>query len=358
MVQALLEKEPSITKLLISVIPRPSAEAAREAIVQATKQLRDAIPYSAAQSAASAARPQYAGVGGRTLGTAHVPAASSTSSALGLTTGVSGFGALSLDTGSNGTDFNFGSSAPSTSAGTNSASQRDAYVMSRLRPAIQAFTSTVHAYLPYFSLIPAPVSLSSLQRKPSGSSLVSSKPNDQQPHPDETFIFLASLTNSILSLPSKVVSALNEQSSFPDRLMKEWKAWLDHLDVAVNTKGEMFSGDQARSWIHALDSFAMGNTVSTSTAPGFGSSFAYGGSSGFGAGFGFGGPSAPTSGWGTSSGAGGWGNASSTTNMSSRICPTNNLPELKNLRDAWVEKVGWLVGRQPPVPGFEAMDEI
>lgn len=360
MVQALLDKEPSVTKLLISVIPRPAAEAAREAIVQATKQLRDAIPYSAAPSAAAATttRSQYAGVGigGRAGAFDSNTASSSTSSVLGLTPGTGGFGALSLNIGTSGVDFGFGSPAPSTSR-EGAAGQRDAYVLSRLRPAIQAFVSTVHAYLPYFSLIPAPISLSSLQNK-STSSLAPGKPGETQAHPDETFVVLASLTNSILSLPSKVVTALNEQSTLPDRLIKEWKAWLDYLDEFVNVKGEMFSRDQARSWIHALDSFAQGNTVASSTAPGFGSSFAYGGSVGFG----FGGSSSYAgSAWGTtaSSGVGNWGSGGSLNDLSNNsTTPAHNLPELKNVRDEWVKRVGWLVGRQPPALGFEAMDEL
>jgi hypothetical protein len=348
MVQALLDKEPSITRLLISVIPRPAAEAAREAIVQATKQLRDAIPYSAAQPAAPATtRSQYVGIGGRASAFESNTTASSTSSVLGLNPGTSGFGALALNTGTGGVDFGFGSPAPSKSREGAAAGQRDAYVLSRLRPAIQAFVSTVHAYLPYFSLIPAPISLSSLQNKATSPG----KSGETQAHPDETFVVLASLTNSILTLPSKVVTALNEQSTLPDRLTKEWKAWLDYLDESVNVKGEMFSRDQARSWIHALDSFAQGNTVASSTAPGFGSSFAYGGSVGFG----FGGSSSYAgSGWGPtgSSGVGSWGTGNSST------VPAHNLPELKNVRDEWVKRVGWLVGRQPPAAGFEAMDEL
>lgn len=355
MVQALLDKEPSITKLLISVIPRPSAEAAREAIVEATKQLRDAIPYSAAQSAAATTtRSLYAGVGGR-AGAFGSNAASSTSSALGLTSGTDGFGALSLNTGTSGVDygFGFGSPVPSTFS-QGGAGQRDAYVLSRLRPAIQSFVSTVHAYLPYFSMIPAPVSLSSLNNK-----LAPTKSEETKPHPDEAFTVLATLTNSILSLPSKVVAALNEQSTLPERLIKEWKAWVDELDKSVNGTGEMYSRDQASSWINALDSFAMGNTVASSTAPGFGSSFAYSGS----AGFGFGGSSSyASSGWGVSgsSGVGGWGSgAPSSNNLSNNsTSATHNLPDLKNVRDEWVKRVGWLVGRQPPVLGFEAMDEL
>jgi hypothetical protein len=195
-------------------------------------------------------------------------------------------------------------------------------------------------------MIPAPVSLASLQAK------VKPEEASQPPHPDETFAVLASLTNSLLSLPSKVVQALNEHSGLSERLMKEWKAWLDLLDESVNNKGDMFSGDQARCWIAALDAFAAGNTFASASGPGVSGGFGYGGFSGTGMGYG------SSMGWGTATPAvGGWGSAG-IQNANSASTPTNNLPEMRAFRDAWVAKVGWLVGRQPPVLGFEAMDEL
>ncbi|KIM23047.1 hypothetical protein M408DRAFT_332527 [Serendipita vermifera MAFF 305830] len=379
LVQALLDKDPSITKLLVSVIPRPSADAAREAIILATKKLRDAVPYSAVSSASTPlSGPGHSGHhprgGGGNSGGSATPTGSS--SALGLTSGINGattsFGFGSLSSGSAiGLDFGFGSSSsspsalpsfasapsPSTSSsGSGQSGQRDAYVLSRIRPAIQDFVSTVHAYLPYFSMIPAPMSLASFQQQ---NKLKSEEDTNtaQLPHPDETFTVLASLTNSFISLPAKVVHALNEQSGLQERLLKEWKAWLDLLDESLNNKGDMFSGDQARCWIAALDSFAAGNTFASATGPGVSGGFGYGGFSGAGIGMvGYGwsnnnGVVAP------SSAIGGWGGASSSVAQPS-VSTTNNLPEMRALRDAWVEKVGWLVGRQPPALGFEAMDEL
>lgn len=192
-------------------------------------------------------------------------------------------------------------------------------------------------------MIPAPVSLASLQQaKPK-----SEDDTPQYPHPDETFAVLASLTNSLISLPAKVVHALNEQSGLPERLSKEWKAWLDLLDENVNNKGEMFSGDQARCWIAALDAFATGNTFASASGPGVSGGFGYGGT----------GMGMMTYGWGAAPPAmGGWGNASAS--VTPVAATTNNVPEMRAFRDAWVEKVGWLVGRQPPALGFEAMDEL
>ncbi|KAG8787576.1 hypothetical protein FRC15_008932 [Serendipita sp. 397] len=356
MVQALLEKEPSLTKLLISVIPRPTADAAREAIVAATKKLRDAIPYSAASSAAASvpvtttARSPYSS-GGRNspsmIGNVRnhggnqsaAPDISTAPSALGLTAG-NALGALSFSSSAIGLDLGFGSGTPSLQPNNATSGQRDAYVMSRLRPAVQEFLSTVHAYLPYYSLIPPPVTLANLQQKNTASS-------PQRPHPDETFTVLASLTNALVSLPANVIVAINEQSTLPERIIKEWSAWLDHLDEAVNKNGEMFSGEQARSWINSLDTFAIGGTLSYSTGPGIS------GSIGFGT-FSNGGPPTAWGGWGSAGFAGGWGSFGPSM---PRVSYSNNLPEMKDFRDLWVRKVGWLVGRQPPVPGFEAMDE-
>ena len=231
-------------------------------------------------------------------------------------------------------------------SGTGQSGQRDAYVLSRIRPAIQDFISTVHAYLPYFSMIPAPVSLASLQGK--------AKPEEERPqtlHPNETFTVLASLTNSLVSLPAKVVQALNEHSGLRERLVKEWKAWLDLLDDSVNQKGEMFSGDQARCWIAALDAFAAGNTFASASGPGVSGGFGYGGFSGGGMGYG------SSMGWSAPPAAGGWGSAT-IQNTNAASTASNTLPEMRTFRDVWVEKVGWLIGRQPPVFGFEAMDEL
>ncbi|CAG7850325.1 SubName: Full=Uncharacterized protein {ECO:0000313/EMBL:CCA70924.1} [Serendipita indica DSM 11827] len=324
MIQTLLEKDPSVTKLLISVIPRPSADMAREAIVQATKKLRDAVPYSAASSARSN--------GGASTSASALGLTSAGGNSLGLSASGStslGFGALSLGSSTIGLDFGFGPSAATPSANSAvSSGQRDAYVLDRLRPAIQDFLSTVHAYLPYFSLTVTPVTLSSLQDKPKPT-----LPPKEQPHPNETFIVLSSLTNGLISLPPKAIAALKEQSTLVEKVVKEWEAWLDHLDTAVNQNGEMFSGEQARSWIQALDSFAAG-TAASSVGFGVSSSSSFGG-------------------WGSSSSSLGWGMSSKSASLSE-----SNVPEMKGIRDAWVRRVGWLVGRQPPVAGFDAMDEL
>lgn len=69
------------------------------------------------------------------------------------------------------------------------------------------------------------------------------------------------------------------------RLLEEWKAWVDRVDEVVNREGGMFGQEEVRNWERGLDDFA--------AAKGYG------------------------------------------------------LEAMKEVRDRWVLKVGWLVGRQP-----------
>ena len=71
------------------------------------------------------------------------------------------------------------------------------------------------------------------------------------------------------------------------RLAQEWNAWVDRVDRVVNREGGMFGQEVVRSWERGLDEFA--------------------------------GAAEKESG----------------------------LRNLRIVRDRWVAKVGWLVGRQP-----------
>ena len=70
---------------------------------------------------------------------------------------------------------------------------------------------------------------------------------------------------------------------FP-RLLEEWNVWVDRVDEVVNRQGGMFGRDTVESWERGLDEYA--------EIKGFDGS-------------------------------------------------------LRRIRDKWVQKVGWLVGRQP-----------
>lgn len=73
-------------------------------------------------------------------------------------------------------------------------------------------------------------------------------------HPSETFMFLSALTTHITCQP-----ALTQASLAPlllPRLSKEWMAWVDRLDQMVNQEGGMFGGETVRNWEKTLDEFA------------------------------------------------------------------------------------------------------
>jgi hypothetical protein len=101
-------------------------------------------------------------------------------------------------------------------------------------------------------------------------------------HPSENFTFLFALTSHLLSQPT-----LTQASLIPallPRLQEEWRGWVNQLDEVVNKQAGMFGMETVKSWEKALDEFAQ--------------------SKGHG------------------------------------------LEVFREIRDTWVTKVGWLVGRR------------
>jgi len=101
-------------------------------------------------------------------------------------------------------------------------------------------------------------------------------------HPSETFVILSAVTSQILSQPS-----LTRDSLLPailPRLQQEWNAWVNQLDEVVNRQAGMFGGETVKSWERTLDELAKAKG--------------------------------------------------------------NGLEVFRQIRDTWVSKVGWLVGRQ------------
>jgi len=96
-------------------------------------------------------------------------------------------------------------------------------------------------------------------------------------------MFLAALTEHLVSQPPLAQSLL--APLLLPRLSEEWKAWVHKLDDTVNRQGGMFAADVVRSWERGLDTYAN--------------------SQGEGA------------------------------------------DVMRSVRDLWISKVGWLVGRQP-----------
>ena len=68
------------------------------------------------------------------------------------------------------------------------------------------------------------------------------------------------------------------------RLLDEWKAWVEHVDEVVNRRAGMFGEETVRGWERVLDEFA-------------------------------------------------------------DVKGNNGLEALREIRDNWIVKVGWLVGR-------------
>jgi len=104
----------------------------------------------------------------------------------------------------------------------------------------------------------------------------------QKSHPSETFAFLSALTSHVLSQPP-----LTQTSLVPavlPRLLEEWKAWVRELDDIVNRQAGMFGVETVKGWEKELDEFAHAKD--------------------------------------------------------------HGLEVLREIRDTWVGKVGWLVGRR------------
>jgi hypothetical protein len=199
--------------------------------------------------------------------------------------------ALPLSHASTSTNFGFGRQSISSNQATyqhschnTNSGMRDSYILLRLRPHISEFVSACFSYLPYFSY----VSTSSISTPQSSSSQTQSHSATLQilqgkSHPAETFIFLSALTNHIMAQPT-LTQTLLVPTLFP-RFLEEWNAWLERVDDVVNRQGGMFGRETVESWERGLDGFA--------DAKGF-------------------------------EGAG----------------------MMRNVRDKWVQRVGWLVGRK------------
>ncbi|KAF8445865.1 hypothetical protein L210DRAFT_3610452 [Boletus edulis BED1] len=176
------------------------------------------------------------------------------------------------------------------SSGANDGSgMRESYILSRLRPHIHEFVSAWMSYVPYFSYVSCTQgdSRHEVDSWSRGHSAVLPSQHKDKSHPTETFVFLSALTTHITCQP-----ALTQASLAPlllPRLSKEWVAWVDRIDQMVNREGRMFGGETVRSWEKALDEFA------------------------------------------DARGPEGWG-------------------VMREVRDRWVSRVGWLVGRNVVQP--------
>ena len=160
---------------------------------------------------------------------------------------------------------------------------RDEYIVSRLRPHIQEFVSACLSYLPYFSNVATSEASTTKAQTTQTHAAALRQQHKDMLHPTETYLFLAALTTHILAQPPLTQASLVPMLA--SRLAEEWKAWVDHVDDFLNRQGGMFGRETGATWERGLDEFAQAKG--------------------------------------------------------------NGMEMMKEIRDRWVSKVGWLVGRQP-----------
>lgn len=255
---SLITTHPFLKASVLSLIPRPTLEAATQVIEKSARKLLDAFPYSNASF----------GGPGTSFGGTMATFGSNRPSAF------SGFGVARPSS------FGQASDSP------HSSGMREEYILSRLRPHVQDFVSACFSYLPYFSYSESTSLAETSATHPaphvqSHASALQSQHKDKS-HPSETFIFLQTLMSHILLQPSLTQSAI--LPLLLPRLLVEWKSWVDRVDHVVNREGGMFGQETVRSWERGLDDLAQ--------AKGHG------------------------------------------------------LEAMREVRDQWVSRVGWLVGRQ------------
>lgn len=150
----------------------------------------------------------------------------------------------------------FGRPPQTTGGSGHTSGMRDSYILSRLRPHIDEFVSACMSYLPYFSYISAAPRLGSTSphsTTTSHSTIIQTLHKDKS-HPAETFTFLHALTTHFLSQPLLTQSSLTPL--LLPRLAEEWKAWVNRVDEVVNREGGMFGSETVATWAKGLDDFA------------------------------------------------------------------------------------------------------
>ena len=179
------------------------------------------------------------------------------------------------------------------SAHANPSGMRDSYIISRLRPHVTDFVSSCMSYLPYFTCVPSSTQLFSPIPSTSQSHLATTiqSLHKDKFHPSETFLFLSAVTKHLIEQPPLTLSQLSPL--ILGRLTEDWKIWVDKVDELVNKQGGMFGTETVRSWERGLDEMAAADALAVSN-------------------------------------------------------------EMRGIRDNWVSKVGWLVGRTV----MQHMDEI
>lgn len=206
---SLLSEHPNLRPLILSKIPRPTLATAVAALNRAAKRLRDEYPYSAPST--SFATQQHSGFSIFESNPYITKRANTDAS------------------GNDGPDFG-------------RPSQRDRYILDRLRPAVEEYVSTVLSYMRFFSCIPGS----------RDSHSVTSNGDKDGIHPAETFDYLSVVTEHLLSQSHHCQSILSPLLA--PRLLQEWMAWVDKVDISLK-EGGIFGANVAQTWIDTLDKY-------------------------------------------------------------------------------------------------------
>lgn len=291
---SLITKHPGLKSIILPLIPRPTLDAAVQAINTSAKKIRDAHPYS---------QPSPAIGFGFGFGSPQPPR-----------TGLPAFGSA------------LGHSASTPSASSSSSSMRDGYVQSRLRPVVAEFASTARSYLSYFT--------SETSSNPSSTvaSPASLHHVAELVHPADTFTYLHTLTLHMLRLsPQARGLIVREHDALLIRVQSEWRAWLDRIDAHVNRSGGMYGSETVRTWERGLDELV----ALEADMPPLSTFLASEGEN-------------RGEGSRTSQSASSSYSHSHSRSQSAHSQQQTQQPDrpMRTLRDAWVMRVGWLIGRR------------
>jgi len=103
-----------------------------------------------------------------------------------------------------------------------------------------------------------------------------------------------------------------------DKILVGWKTWLDRVGAYVNVEGGMFSISVVRSWIAGLDELVAQSPASKHNAHD---------------------------------------RSRSRERKTVGMVRDKFAVGTREIRDGWVDSVGWMVGRSRPVEGFDAGGE-
>ena len=206
------------------------------------------------------------------------------------------------------TSFGFGLSSipptrdlsPSLGSSGRTNGMRDAYIRNRIRSPVTEFASTARSYLVYFTSIPSETQSFTQQNASSPS------PSADLSHPSESFTYLHAVVMHIHKLPPVARNLIyTESSGLLIRLHREWVAWLNRIDEHVNRSGGMYGEEAVRAWERGLDEMVASEDRDVK-------------------------------------------DGLSVTVDVSTLGPGEVVPPrpLRTLRDAWITKVGWLIGRR------------